>query len=132
MPVIVNTTRSSKSVKPGRRMEQRKLDGHGGHRHFAATQSIHTPEPIAPMHSSHRTFLSLCATCVLVSLSGCANPRSQAAITQALGDAADQINGLKNDVANLQIEIDSLHQIVMKQDSTIARIAAVNNIPIVR
>jgi peptidoglycan hydrolase CwlO-like protein len=69
---------------------------------------------------------------VIVTTAGCTNPRSEAAVAQALNDAANEISGLKNDVAQLQTQIDSLHTIVMKQDSTIARIAAVNNIPIVR
>jgi hypothetical protein len=43
-----------------------------------------------------------------------------------------EISGLKNDMALLSTEIDSLRQVVAKQDSTIARIAAVNNIPISR
>ena len=68
----------------------------------------------------------------IVSLAACSNPRAEANVAQALSDAANEINGLKNDVAQLQTQIDSLHQIVMKQDSTIARIAAVNNIPISR
>jgi peptidoglycan hydrolase CwlO-like protein len=68
----------------------------------------------------------------IVSLAACSNPRTEANVAQALSDAANEINGLKNDVAQLQTQIDSLHQIVMKQDSTIARIAAANNIPISR
>ena len=68
----------------------------------------------------------------IVSLAACSNPRAEANVAQALSDAANEINGLKSDVAQLQTQIDSLHQIVMKQDSTIARIAAVNNIPISR
>jgi peptidoglycan hydrolase CwlO-like protein len=68
----------------------------------------------------------------VVSMTACVNPRSEAAVAQALNDAANEISGLKNDMAQLQTQIDSLHEIVMKQDSTIARIAAVNNIPISR
>jgi peptidoglycan hydrolase CwlO-like protein len=75
--------------------------------------------------------LSLLALATVATTS-CANPRAEAAVAQALNDAATEINGLKSDVAQLQTQIDSLHQIVMKQDSTIARIAAVNNIPISR
>jgi len=62
----------------------------------------------------------------------CANPRTEANVAQALNDAAMEIGGLKNDMAQLSTEIDSLRQVVAKQDSTIARIAAVNNIPISR
>lgn len=78
---------------------------------------------------STRSCLLLCGAALVVS---CMSPRAEAGVAQALSDAANEINGLKSDVAQLQTQIDSLHQIVMKQDSTISRIAAVNNIPISR
>ncbi|MGH7620329.1 MAG: hypothetical protein ACREPM_24195 [Gemmatimonadaceae bacterium] len=53
-------------------------------------------------------------------------------MAQALDDAATEINGLKSDVADLETQMDSLRTIVAKQDSTIARIADVNHIPISR
>jgi len=86
-----------------------------------------------PTHLSmpRRLPLPLLALAV-VSAAACTNPRTEAGVAQALSDAATEINGLKSDVAQLQMQIDSLHQIMMKQDSTIARIAAVNNIPISR
>ena len=74
-----------------------------------------------------RLFVILCAT---LAGAGCANPRAEANVAQALNDAANEINGLKNDIAQLQTELDSIRTVVIKQDSTITRIAAVNNIPI--
>jgi len=62
----------------------------------------------------------------------CANPRTEANVAQALNDAAGEISGLKNDISDLQSQMDSLRTIVAKQDSTISRIAEVNHIPIVR
>ena len=62
----------------------------------------------------------------------CGNPRTEANVAQALNDAALEISGLKNDLAQLSTQLDSLRQVVAKQDSTISRIAAVNNIPISR
>ncbi len=59
----------------------------------------------------------------------CANPRAEANVAQALSDAANEIGGLKNDIANLQTEMDSLKGAVAKQDTLISRIMAVNNIP---
>jgi peptidoglycan hydrolase CwlO-like protein len=55
---------------------------------------------------------------------GCGNPRAEAATAQALNDAANEISGLRNDVGQLQTQIDSLREIVAKQDSAIARITA--------
>ena len=65
-------------------------------------------------------------------IAGCANARTEANVAQALNDAANEISGLKNDIAQLSTELDSVRQALIKQDSTIARIAAVNNIPINR
>jgi len=77
-----------------------------------------------------RAFLA--ALLIAAPVTACGNPRTEANVAQALNDAAMEIGGLKNDIAQLSTEIDSLRQVVAKQDSTIARIAAVNNIPISR
>jgi hypothetical protein len=65
-------------------------------------------------------------------LSACGNPRSEAAVAQALNDAASEINGLKGDLADLQAQMDSMRTILAKQDTTITRMAAANHIPIAR
>ncbi len=62
-------------------------------------------------------------------LAGCGNPRTEAATAQALNDAANEIGGLKNDLSDLQAQLDSLRAAVAKQDTVIARIAEVNHIP---
>jgi septal ring factor EnvC (AmiA/AmiB activator) len=62
----------------------------------------------------------------------CANPRAEANVASALNDAATEINGLKNDLAQVQTEVDSLRTIVAKQDTTITRLAEVAHVPIVR
>jgi outer membrane murein-binding lipoprotein Lpp len=67
-----------------------------------------------------------------VLLASCTNPRTEANVAQALNDAATEISGLKNDIADLQAQLDSLHTIVMKQDTTISRLAEVNHIPVAR
>lgn len=71
----------------------------------------------------------LILVCASAASAGCATPREQAAITQALNDAANEIGGLKSDVAQLQSDLDSLRQVVAKQDTIISRIAEVNHIP---
>ena len=64
--------------------------------------------------------------CALAAAGSCATPREQAAIAQALNDAANEIGGLKSDVAQLQSDLDSLRQVVAKQDTLISHIAEVN------
>jgi outer membrane murein-binding lipoprotein Lpp len=59
-----------------------------------------------------------------VILAGCGNPRFEASTAQALNDAANEISGVRNDIAQLQTDLDSLRQVVAKQDSTIAKMAA--------
>ena len=84
------------------------------------------------MPSAMRPFgLSVTLGALMLSAS-CANPRTEANVAQALNDAASEISGLKNDISDLQSQMDSLRTIVAKQDSTISRIAEVNHIPIVR
>ncbi|HMA24962.1 MAG TPA: hypothetical protein VKP00_13230 [Gemmatimonadaceae bacterium] len=46
------------------------------------------------------------------------------ATAQALNDAANEIGGLKSDVAQLQTDLDSLRSVVARQDSVINRIVA--------
>ena len=67
--------------------------------------------------------LLLVSSAALFSAS-CGNPRSEAAVAQALNDAANEIGGLKNDIAQLQTDLDSLRNVVARQDSTITRIVA--------
>ena len=69
---------------------------------------------------------------VCAGLVSCGNPRTEANVAQALSDAATEINGLKNDLADLQTQLDSLRTVVTKQDTTIARLAEVSHIPIAR
>jgi len=73
--------------------------------------------------------LPLGAVAMLFAAGACGNPRAEANVAQALNDAANEIGGLKNDMAQLQVQIDSLHTAVARQDSLITRIMAVNNIP---
>ena len=80
------------------------------------------------MHSTR--FLSL--SCLAFSVAACSNPRVNANVAQQLNDAAAEINSLRNDLAQVQGDLDSLRIVVIKQDSTISRIAAVNHIPISR
>jgi hypothetical protein len=74
--------------------------------------------------------LALAGAALIVA--ACANPRAEAGVAQALNDAATEIGGLKNDIAMLQDQVDSLRAIVAKQDTNIVHIAAVNNVPLIR
>jgi outer membrane murein-binding lipoprotein Lpp len=75
-----------------------------------------------------RTIL-IAAAVLVAGAAGCANPRTQANMAQALSDAANEMNTLRGDISQLQTDMDSLRAVVAKQDSLITRIAAINNIP---
>ncbi|MDB4878403.1 MAG: hypothetical protein JWM41_4849 [Gemmatimonadetes bacterium] len=82
---------------------------------------------------STRLLAIVCATiCATAFASACANPRAEANTVAALNDAANEIGGLKNDLAALQTELDSLRTVVAKQDTTIGHLAAVANVPITK
>jgi hypothetical protein len=50
----------------------------------------------------------------------------------ALNDAATQGSGMQSDLSALQIQVDSLQQVIARQDTTITRIAAFVNMPLAR
>lgn len=76
-----------------------------------------------------RPFRAFIVGCAALLTAGCVNPRAEANMAQALNDAANEIGGLKSDIAQLQTDLDSLRQAVAKQDTIISRIAEVNHIP---
>jgi septal ring factor EnvC (AmiA/AmiB activator) len=106
-------------------MRQSNLDGVRPHHHFS-TGSIPHPQPLSAMAAPR--LLILAASALLAT--ACANPRAEANVASALNDAANEISGLKNDLAQVQTEIDSLRTVVAKQDTTITHLAAVANVPI--
>jgi septal ring factor EnvC (AmiA/AmiB activator) len=71
-----------------------------------------------------RSLRPLFAAAALLGAMSCTNPRAEAATAQALNDAANEIGGLKNDVAQLQTDLDSLRSVVARQDSVLSRIVA--------
>ena len=77
----------------------------------------------------HTRFIAVLAAATLAS---CGNPRAEANVAQALNDAATEINGLKNELADQQAQMDSLRAILAKHDTTISRMAEANHIPIAR
>ena len=69
------------------------------------------------------------AAALLAVATSCANPKAQAAIAQELNDAANEISAVKGDVAQLQSDVDSLRQVVAKQDTVISRLVEVTHVP---
>lgn len=77
-----------------------------------------------------RILATTAAVMTATALTGCMSPRAQANIAQALTDASTQISAVQQDVSALQDQLDSLRQIVARQDTIIRRLATLNNMPL--
>lgn len=126
-PRRTTTNMSSSKVKAERRTPEWKLDAVPARDHFAAHRLVHPH-----LSSAMRPLRSMCLLLLpvfAIALASCTNPRAEANMAQALNDAANEIGGLKSDIAQIQTDLDSLRSVVARQDSVINRIAAANNIP---
>jgi hypothetical protein len=63
-------------------------------------------------------------------LASCRDPRAEANIAQAMMDVGTTISTMQQDYAMLQSEVDSLRQIVARQDTTIIRLASFVGFPL--
>src|SRR5207245_1744199 len=119
-PLIVRTTISSMSEKPEqRRISQSTLDAAPMHHHFALDNTLFTHTSAFTRELMRLSLRHLLPLAALITAGGCNSPRVQANVAQELSAAADEINGLKNDVANLQTQVDSLNATTARQDSLI-------------
>ena len=66
----------------------------------------------------------------LFGAASCQSPNQQAAVNQALSDAATAVNGIQQDVAQLQDQVDSLRTVVARQDTTIRKLANLAHLPV--
>ena len=88
------------------------------------------PRPTRHSSSPLASFVRRASSAVLLlAAASCANPRAQAAIVQELNDAASEISAVKGDVAQLQNDVDSLRQVIAKQDTVISRLVEVTHVP---
>lgn len=72
---------------------------------------------------------ALLAACALALLS-CRDPRAEANIAQAMIDVGTQISAMQQDYSLLQGEVDSLRQVVARQDTIINRLASMAGLPL--
>ncbi len=62
----------------------------------------------------------------------CSNPQSEAARVQQVLEIGDEVNAVKNELGELRGTLDSLRILVAKQDTTIARLANVTGVVVVK
>ena len=66
----------------------------------------------------------------VVLLASCRDPRAEANIAEAMIQVGTEISSMQQDYALLQSQVDSLRGVVARQDTVIARLAALANLPL--
>lgn len=66
----------------------------------------------------------------LILLAGCRDPRAEANIAQAMMEVGTTLTMVQQDYALLQSQVDSLRQVVARQDTIISRLASMAGLPI--
>lgn len=74
----------------------------------------------------HARFL---AVPLALALGGCRNPRTDANMADALMQMSAQLSSIQQDYSILQSQVDSLRLVTAHQDSVIARLASLANLP---
>lgn len=63
-------------------------------------------------------------------LGSCRDPRAEANIAEAMIQVGTEMSAMRQDLATLQNQIDSLRGVVAKQDTLIGRLASQASIPL--
>jgi hypothetical protein len=71
----------------------------------------------------------LSLVCASMLLSACANPRVQENMAQAMMEIGNELNAMRQDIADMRDTIDSLRQVAAKQETTIGRLATLAGVP---
>lgn len=66
----------------------------------------------------------------LLVLSSCRDPRAEANIAQAMTEVGTTINSMQQDFGALQWQVDSLRQVIARQDTIMVRLASHVGLPI--
>jgi hypothetical protein len=69
------------------------------------------------------------AAAALVAVSGCTTPKAQAAMAEAINDAGTAVAQMQEDLSDLHSTVDSLQIVVAHQDTIIAKLANLANLP---
>jgi hypothetical protein len=66
----------------------------------------------------------------LLTLASCRDPRAEANIAQAMTEVGTTINAMQQDFGILQWQVDSLREVIARQDTIIVRLASHVGLPI--
>jgi len=83
------------------------------------------------MHIPSRSngWLRRCALGVVLLVAGCRSPQQDAYLVEQLRQMGDELNGARQQAADMQAQLDSLRTVVAKQDTLLTRIAGMAGIP---
>jgi len=70
-----------------------------------------------------RRIIVVAAAIAAVAITSCRDPRAEANIAQAMTEVGTTISLLQQDYSILQTEVDSLRQVVARQDTVIRQLA---------
>jgi hypothetical protein len=70
------------------------------------------------------------AVLLAAGLSGCRDPRAEANVAQAMTEVGTTLTLLQQDYAALQSQVDSLRDVVARQDTIIVRLASLAGLPL--
>lgn len=70
-----------------------------------------------------------CALALLVLAAGCRSPTADMAIAEQLAQVSDALVAMQDQIATNAVTVDSLVQVVARQDTLIKRLAAVSGVP---
>ena len=84
------------------------------------------------MHTTtHRTIRlrAWLALAAIAFVAGCRSPQSDTYILEQLRQMADELNGSRQQAADLQAQLDSIRIVVARQDTLLTRLAGMAGVP---
>lgn len=96
-------------------------------KHMVAAMGVHPHVVPKPQPNPMARLSSLAA---IVFLCSCRDPRAEANIAQAMIDVGTQLTAMQQDYSILQSQVDSLRQVIARQDTSITRLASMVGLPL--
>jgi len=84
----------------------------------------------AATRAATRTAKRLATAVLILAAASCETPKQQAAMAQAINDAGTAVASMQQDIGDLQSSVDSLRLVVAHQDTIIAKLANIANLPL--
>ena len=73
---------------------------------------------------------SICVILATLLVSSCRDPRAEANIAEAMVQVGTEMSAMRQDYAVLQNQVDSLRMVVARQDTLLAKLATLANVPL--